>query len=99
MDAGDDGGHEEGENEKQEREVKGLKTEDWTLRGEVFEHLCLARVLSVAFLHLDPGVRVGLGGGGVFEGVGERLLAGGAGIGRVLRLSRVRRSLLYGRGG
>lgn len=49
--------------------------------------------LSVAFLHLDPGVGVGLGGIFGWEG----LLAGGAGFSRVLRLSRLRRSLLHGR--
>lgn len=63
------------------------------------DYLCFPRRLSVAFLHLDPGVRVGREGGeGVLYG-GERLLAGRAGLRRVPRRLRTQRSFLHRRRG
>lgn len=85
--------------ERNKKHNKGMKNKNisWSRRlGEFHQYLCLSGGLSVAFLHLDPGVGVGLRGGGV--SVWEWLLAAGAGFSRVLRLRGLRRSLLHRRG-
>lgn len=86
-------------NEKEMKNGKIIKPEAadfFSLSPPAVQYLRLAGGLSVAFLHLDPSVA----GGGIFGGVCSRerlLLAGRAGLSRVLRLRRLGRSLLHRR--